>query len=104
MSNPHRGDVRLLLPDGPVTLRLTLGALAEIESAFGVDGLQALGERLQRGSLGARDLVALLGSAARGAGERVRNEELAARIGAADIPACVTALAELLAVTFGDGK
>lgn len=101
MANHHRGDVDLDLASGRLTLRLTLGALAEIEAAFGAADLVALGERLQGGRLASRDLLALLGAAARGAGEPVSNADLAGRIIAADLPACVAALGRLLAETFG---
>lgn len=102
MANKYRGDVDLPLASGTLVLRLTLGALAEIETAFGATGLVALGERLQQGRLGARDLVALIGAAARGGGASMSDADLSQRIVAADIPACVTALANLLALTFGD--
>ncbi|HYD45229.1 MAG TPA: GTA-gp10 family protein, partial [Phenylobacterium sp.] len=48
LINAVRGEVRALLGGAPRTLCLTLGALAELESAFGVDGLPALAERLRR--------------------------------------------------------
>ena len=40
------------------TLVLTLGALAELEAAFGADDLVALAERFGTGRLKARDLIA----------------------------------------------
>jgi hypothetical protein len=102
MANRHRGDVDLVLGDGRLTLRLTLGALAEIEAAFGASDLVALGERLQGGRLAARDLVTLLGAAARGAGGQQSDAELARQITAADMPACIAAIGALFAETFGD--
>ncbi|MCA0423661.1 MAG: gene transfer agent family protein [Proteobacteria bacterium] len=104
MANHHRGDVDLKLASGMLPLRLTLGALAEIETAFGVTGLAALGERMQQGNLGARDMIALLGAAARGAGARLDDDDIARRIGVADMPVCVEALVALFTATFGEGK
>lgn len=102
MANRHRGDVDLDLLSGPLTLRLTLGALAEVEQAFGVADLTALGERLKAGRLSARDLILILGAAARGGGHRLDNAAFAARVTAADLPACITALGDLFLLTFGE--
>ena len=51
----------------PRRLCLTLGALAELETAFEVDGWEALSERLRR--LSARDMAVVLGALLRGGGE-----------------------------------
>lgn len=102
MANKHRGDVTLVLGDGQLVLRLTLGALAEIETAMGAADLVALGERLQAGRLAARDLIPILGAAVRGGGATTSDGDLAARIAAADLPACIAAVAALFALTFGD--
>jgi hypothetical protein len=102
MANRHRGEVDLRLGEEALTLRLTLGALAEIEAAFGASDLVALGERLQSGRLSARDLIPILGAAARGGGQRMSDSDLAARIGVSDLPACAAAVGELFALTFGE--
>jgi hypothetical protein len=41
MPNRHRGEIEAELGGERMTLVLTLGALAELESAFGVDDLVA---------------------------------------------------------------
>jgi hypothetical protein len=51
----------------PRRLCLTLGALAELETAFGLDGWEALSERLRR--LSARDMGVVLAALLRGGGE-----------------------------------
>lgn len=68
-ANRARGEVVCTL--GGVTRRLclTLGALAELETAFAVDGWEALSERLRR--LSARDLSTVLAALLRGGGETV---------------------------------
>jgi hypothetical protein len=102
MANLHRGDVDLVLAGETLTLRLTLGALAEIEAAFGAGDLAALGERMAGGRLSAADLIRFLAAAARGAGHRLSDRDFADRVGAADLPACIAALHRLFAVTFGE--
>ncbi len=77
--NKVRGDVRLVLDGEARVLRLTFGALAEIESELGVADLAELGVRLRM--LSARDLLLVLGALLRGAGEDEAAERLpAARI------------------------
>ena len=70
MSNPRRGEVAVELGGKRYTLCLTLGALAELEHAFGVADLAALGERFAGGRLSARDLLTLLAVALAAAGTR----------------------------------
>jgi heme oxygenase len=55
-------------------LCLTLGALAELETAFGVDSWEALAERLKK--LSARDLTVVLAALLRGGGEAQAAEQL----------------------------
>ena len=57
---------------------LTLGALAELESAFGLDDQIALAERLAGGRLSARDLIRMVAVGLRGAGKAVTDDEVAA--------------------------
>lgn len=65
--NRARGEVVCTLGGQPRRLCLTLGALAELETAFGVDGWQGLAERLRR--LSAKDLAVVLAALLRGGGE-----------------------------------
>lgn len=55
-------------------LCLTLGALAEIEGALGLEGPGALAERMR--ALSARDLTAVLAALLRGGGEAAFASEL----------------------------
>lgn len=73
--NGARGEVSLEVEGAPRKLCLTLGALAEIETAFGCKELRELDMRMR--ALSARDLVVVLGALLRGGGEA----ELALRIG-----------------------
>ena len=65
--NKARGEVSVVLVGVERRLCLTLGALAEIETALDIDGLGALGERMR--ALSARDLLVVLAALLRGGGE-----------------------------------
>jgi hypothetical protein len=101
MANRYRSDVVLKLGEEAWTLRLTLGALAEIETAFQTDDLVALGQRFETGKLSARDLIVVLGAAARGGGATVSDAALAAAVDVADLPEVAEAVSRLFANTFG---
>ena len=73
-ANGPRGEVSARLAGAERRLCLTLGALAEIETALGVEGLDGLAERMRR--LSARDLTAVLAALLRGGGERELAGEL----------------------------
>ena len=78
--NAARGEVRLVV-DGKVRkLRLTLGALAEIESSLGCQDLKELDLRMR--SLSATDLLAVLAALLRGGGDGA----IASRIGEFAVP------------------
>jgi hypothetical protein len=102
MANAHRGEIAATLGGQPRRLVLTLGALAELEAAFGVDGLAGLGERFETGRLRARDLAAIIGAGLRGAGEAISDDEAAKLAHAEGLPGYVRVVAELLAATFGE--
>ncbi len=103
MANPQRGEVDLMTDQGSRTMRLTLGALAELEAELGADGLVGVAERFERGDFTSRDLIALLAAGLRGAGEDISQNDvgdLAFEGGAAGAAA---AAAQLLALTFRGG-
>ena len=66
--NRARGETSLSIDGQERRLCLTLGALAELESALDAPGLSALAERLQHFS--AQDLLIVLGALLRGGGGR----------------------------------
>ena len=101
MPNLHRGEIEAEIGGQKRRLVLTLGALAELESAFGADDLVALTERFGSGRLKARDLIRIIGAGLRGAGEAVSDEEVAAMSVADGAQGYVRIAAELIAVTFG---
>ena len=67
-ANGARGEVVAVLAGAERRLCLTLGALAEIETALGLEGLAGLAERMR--ALSARDLTAVLAALLRGGGEQ----------------------------------
>ena len=65
--NGARGEAAVMLGGERRRVCLTLGALAEIETGLGVDGLAAVAERMK--ALSARDLMVVLAAVLRGGGE-----------------------------------
>ena len=78
MANRHRGEIEAELGCKTYVLCLTLGALAEIEDAYGGEDLIAIAERFERGKIGASDAIRVIGAGLRGAGNSVSNDEVAA--------------------------
>ncbi len=76
MGNPYRGDVDLVMNGETLPMRLTLGALAELEETLGDDSLMALIERFESGAFKAGDIVSLLVAGLRGAGWQGGQSEL----------------------------
>lgn len=102
MANRHRGEIEAELGGVKRTLVLTLGALAELEDAFGADDLGALTERFASGRLKARDLTRIIAAGLRGAGEAVTDEQVAAMEADGGARGYVRIAATLIAATFGE--
>jgi hypothetical protein len=104
MANKHRGEIEAELGGVKRTLVLTLGALAELEDAFGAGDLVALTERFGTGRLKARDLTRIIAAGLRGAGEAVSDEQVAAMAVDGGAQGYVSIAAELIAATFGEAQ
>lgn len=102
MVNRHRGEIEAEIGGRRRTLVLTLGALAELEHAFGADDLVALAQRFGSGRLSARDLIRIVAAGLRGAGEAASDDEVAAMTVAGGATGYATIAAELIAATFGE--
>jgi Phage tail tube protein, GTA-gp10 len=102
MANRHRGEIEAEIGGQKRTLVLTLGALAELEDAFGADDLVALTERFGTGRLKARDLTRIIGAGLRGAGATVSDEDVAAMEVAGGAQGYVRIAAALIQATFGE--
>ena len=101
MANRHRGEVAARLNDRDWTLCLTLGALAELETAFEVDNLSDLTARFSTGRLSARDMQRILCAGLRGGGHAVSAEDVADMRAEGGVAGFARIVASLLTATFG---
>lgn len=94
--NRHRGEIEATLGGATRKLKLTLGALAEIEAELGEEDLSALLSRFSDGRIAARDCAVVLRAGLRAAG---------ADVSLADVqdfgPEAVGVVAKLFAAGFG---
>jgi len=102
MVNRHRGEIEACLDGKAHTLCLTLGALAELECAFGADDMVALAERFSAGRITSRDAIRVIGAGLRGAGHDLDDTAVAQMQVEGGAAGFVTIVAQLLAVTFGE--
>ncbi len=77
MVNRHRGEIGAVFDGVHYTLCLTLGALAELEHAYGGEDVLALAERFEQGRIKASDAIKVIGAGLRGAGHAVTDDEVA---------------------------
>jgi len=100
MANRHRGEIEAELGGRTYTLCLTLGALAEIENAYGGDDLLAIAERFEQGRIRASDAIRVIGAGLRGAGNVVSDAELASLQVQGGAAGYLRIVADLLKATF----
>lgn len=104
MVNRHRGEISATLDGTQYTLVLTLGALAELEVAFGSEDMLELAARFDGGRLKARDCVRIIGAGLRAAGYAVQDAEVANMQCDGGAAGFVAIVVDLLRATFaGDG-
>lgn len=103
-ANRRRGEIDAEFDDKRYRLCLTLGALAELEASYAADDLAALVTRFSSGKLSASDLIRIIGSGLRGAGNAIADDEVATMQCPRGVAGFAEVAAELLAVTFGTGK
>lgn len=101
MANLHRGEIEALLDGRAHRLCLTLGALAELEAAFGDEDMLALAERFGRGRLSARDATRLIGAGLRGGGLDIADDIVTRMQADGGASGFVDIVSRLLAATFG---
>jgi hypothetical protein len=68
MANPYAGEVALVLDGRRHVAKLTLGALAELETALETGSLVDLVERFEARRFSSRDVLALVVAGLRGGG------------------------------------
>lgn len=101
MANIHRGEIDAVLDGKSLRLCLTLGALAELEAAFGADDMLALAQRFDGGRISARDAIRIVGAGLRGAGHDIRDTDVAGMQAEGGVAGFVAIVARLLSATFG---
>lgn len=100
MANPWRGEVTLVIDGEARVLKLTLGALAELEDGLGEDTLVALVERFEAGRFSSRDVLRLIVAGLRGGGWTGTGADLMQAEIAGGPMGAAKAAAELLARAF----
>lgn len=100
MGNPWRGDVVLVVDGQSHVMRLTLGALAELEAELESGSLVDLVQRFEAGGFSTRDVLALIVAGLRGGGWTGRVSDLFSSEIEGGPMAAARAAAELLARAF----
>ncbi len=103
MANRHRGEIDARLDGKTCRLCLTLGALAELEAAFGDEDMLALATRFESGRLSARDALRVIGAGLRGGGHDVDDDAVGRMQADGGAAGFVAIVAALLTATFGVG-
>ena len=101
MANARRGEIEACLNGEKWKLCLTLGALAELESAFGDEDMLALAQRFEKGRLSAEDAVRIIGAGLRGAGHEIADTQVRTMQTDNGVFGFVDIVARLLSATFG---
>jgi hypothetical protein len=99
--NPRRGEIAADLGGKRYVLCLTLGALAELEAAFGASDLVALAERFEQGRISARDAIKIIAAGLRGSGTEISDDEAAKLASPGGAAGYVKIVSSLLTATFG---
>jgi Phage tail tube protein, GTA-gp10 len=100
MANRHRGEIDAELGGVSYVLCLTLGALAELEGAYGDQDLIAIAERFESGRIAAGDAIRIIGAGLRGGGTKMSNDEVAALQTQGGAAGYLNIVARLLTATF----
>ncbi|WP_136442338.1 gene transfer agent family protein [Pacificoceanicola onchidii] len=100
MANPWRGDVALVIDGERRVMRLTLGALAELEASLESGSLVDLVQRFEAGGFSTRDVLRLIVAGLRGGGWQGRASDLLQAEIEGGPMAAAKAAAELLARAF----
>ena len=103
MVNGYRGEIEAVLDGKSYRLCLTLGALAELEHAFGEDDMLAVAERFEQGRIAAKDAIRIIGAGLRGAGYDFDDGCVATMRSETGAAGFVDIVARLLAATFATG-
>lgn len=100
-ANARRGEVEAVIGGRRRILCLTLGALAELETAFASETLSDLALRFSGGRLKTLDIVRIIGAGLRGGGNLLSDEDLLCLDIEGGVTAAADLVAALLAAAFG---
>jgi len=100
-ANRRRGEIEAEFDGERRILCLTLGALAELETAFAADSLVDLAARFSGGRLKSADIIKVIGCGLRGGGNRLSDEDVAAMAVAGGVSGYAAIVGDLLTATFG---
>ena len=100
MANRYRGEVELCVDGEPRVMRLTLGALAELEARLNADSLMEMIGRFETGAFRVRDLICLITAGLSGGGWRITEADLLAMTIDGGPLEAAQAAARLLKLTF----
>jgi hypothetical protein len=101
-ANRRRGEIEAMIDGKRRILCLTLGALAELETAFGVDNIMDLASAFSKGRIGAKGMIAVLGAGLRGGGNVMDDEDVATMYIDGGVEGAVRLTAQLLSSAFLD--
>ena len=100
MVNRHRGEIEVTLEGKTYPLCLTLGTLAELETAFEAEDLVEVIERFQNGNIRTKDIITILAAGLKGGGAEMSKEEISKMKIDNGIKNYIDIIAELLNATF----
>lgn len=100
VANRHRGEIAAELGGKTCTLVLTLGALAELEDAYGGEDLLAIAQRFEQGRIRATDAIRVIGAGLRGAGHDFSDADVAKLTSEQGAVGYMRIVADLLKATF----
>ncbi|UVC10351.1 gene transfer agent family protein [Rhizobium sp. TH2] len=99
-ANRVRGEIEAVINGERRILCMTLGALAELETAFGVDNIGDLAGRFSGGRIGIRDVMAIIAAGLRGGGNVIEDGDLGDMRVEGGLGGAVSLAATLLASAF----
>ena len=99
-ANRRRGEIEAVINGERRILCLTLGGLAELETAFAADNLLDLAGRFGEGRLKAADMIRILGAGLRGGGNLMDDEDVAGMSIDGGLAAMAALTGALLSATF----
>lgn len=103
-ANRRRGEITAVIDGEARVLCLTLGALAELETAFEADNLADLAGRFASGRLSAADMIRVIGAGLRGGGNPFSDSEVGAMAIDGGAAGSARIVADLLAAAFGEAE